>query len=170
MFTCSACGHTEMVHHMFVGCCHVADCPCLGMDGTRESCEPAVHAAEHNVFVPLPEPKDDIERLERRTGRTVTLKERRKIVKLKRAGHGSRDIARTVGVNRTLVIAIIHAALGKGPATQPRTRPRADDRQRALDAGITREEFAAERGEGGRAQTVDALNAWIVERSAPARG
>lgn len=166
MFTCRACGHEEMVHHMFVGCCHVAQCECLGIDGTGPFCTPMLHAAEHGHFTVLPEPKTQLERLERRHGRVVTAREREKIIAMKRLGHGSRHICGHLDLNRSLVREVIIEEFGKGPSSQPRTRPRQEERLRALEAGITPEEFQAERVEGGRARTIDALNAWIAERTA----
>ena len=155
-----------MVHNMFAGCCMVDQCGCLGMDGSGPFCDPTLHAEQHNAFVPLPEPKTELERLERRYQHTLTAKDRRSIVSMKRADQGSRQISNALGIPRTLVREVIIQEFGKGPAATPRVRPRGDDRLRALAAGIAPEEFQAERGEGGRARTIDALNAWIAERAA----
>jgi hypothetical protein len=134
------------------------------MDGRGPFCEQDEHDAEHGTFRPLPPPKDHIEYLERLKGQKVSPDQRALISRLKRDGHGKRTIARQTGVHLTLVSALIQAEFGKGPGSHVRTRPRAEDRQRALDAGITPEEFLAERVEGGRAQTIALLDAWIAER------
>ncbi len=40
MFTCRSCGHDDMVHRNFVGCCGHDGCPCTKMDGREEGrCE-----------------------------------------------------------------------------------------------------------------------------------
>lgn len=38
MFSCRACGHDDMVHRNFSGCCGHQGCPCKGMDGNNR-CE-----------------------------------------------------------------------------------------------------------------------------------
>lgn len=164
MFTCNSCGHEEMVHQMFVGCCLVASCPCLGVDGRGPFCTPLLHAAEHNSFTVRTDPASEFERLERHYRRDVSAEERERIIALKREGHGSRVICGLVNVPRPLVREVIIAEFGKGPATLPRTRPRQEDRERALAAGITAEQFQAERVEGGRSWTIAALDEWIAER------
>ena len=166
MFTCRGCGHEEMVHHMFVGCCHVAGCGCLGIDGTGPFCTPILHSEEHNAFTLLPEPKTQLERLERGLGYIITPEDRAQIIAMKKEGHGSRYICGQLQLRRPLVRGVLVEEFGKGPATVARTRPRQEERQRALDAGITAEEFTAERVEGGRAWTIAALEEWIAERSA----
>lgn len=155
-----------MVHDMFVGCCHVKGCLCLGMDGTGPFCTPILHAEEHGAFEVRPAPRTPLEAMERRHGRVVTSEERARIIALKRDGHGSRTICRRLDINRNLVREVIIEEFGKGPSAEPRMRPRRDDQRRAFDAGITHEEWVAERVEGGRAHTIDALNEWIAERAA----
>lgn len=155
-----------MTHQMFVGCCHVEGCPCLGMDGSGPYCEPALHTAEHGGIRERPAPRTDLERLERLKGHSLTENEKKRILRLHGEGVGSRSICRQLGINRNLVRAVIHEVHGPGPATHERTRPRDEDRERALAAGITAEEFRAERAEGGRARTIESLNAWIAERTA----
>lgn len=152
---------------MFVGCCHVDGCECLGIDGTGPFCTPILHTEEHNGIVLLPEPKSPLERFGRGLGCTVTAEDRDQIIALKKEGHGSRYISGQLQLRRPLVRGVLVEEFGKGPATVARTRPRQEERQRALDAGITPEEFRAERVEGGRARTIDALEEWIAERSAP---
>ena len=166
MFECTACGHSEMVHVMFYGCCIVKGCACLGMDGRGPHCDPATHADLHDTLTELPPPRTELERLERIKGARVTDEQKNRILSMKAEGHGSKVIARVTGISRTVVRAVIHEVHPKGPATQPRTRPRQEDWQRAMDAGITNAEYLAERGEGGRARTIDALNDWIAERTA----
>lgn len=155
-----------MVHFNFAGCCLVSGCACRGCDGAGPFCDEATHADKHNYFTELPEPRSELERLERRHAHVVTELERQDIIRMKRAGEGSRAISGYLHIPRPIVREVIFETLGKGPAHTPRTRPRAEDRQRALDAGITVEEFRSERVEGGRAWTIDALNAWIAERAA----
>lgn len=166
MFTCKECGHSEMVHHMFAGCCHVKDCPCLGMDGRGPTCDPEMHAFAHNAFVERPEPKTELEWICRRHGTDPDTVDTVTILRLHDEGLGARTICRQLGLNRNIVRAVIHGARGKGPAAAPRTRPRQEDRERALAAGITPEEFQAERIEGGRARTIADLDLWIAERAA----
>lgn len=151
---------------MFVGCCHVENCPCLGVDGSGPYCDAEVHAAEHNALRELPTPKTPLEYQERLKGHTLTDGERADILRLHGEGLGSRSICRQLGINRNLVRGLIHEVHGPGPSVQERSRPRVEDRERALAAGITAEEFRAERTEGGRARTIESLNAWIAERAA----
>lgn len=168
MFTCrdAACGHEDMVHDQFAGCCLVRDCTCRGMDGSGPFCTPEVHAAEHGHFTVRPEPKTELEYLERRYAQTVTPEQRARIIALKNQGDGHRTIMAAVDLARPIVRHIIQQEFGRGPGALPRTRPRQEDRQRALDAGITAEEFQAERVTGGRAHTINTLNVWIAERTA----
>lgn len=168
MFDCNACGHSEMVHTNFVGCCIVKGCACLGMDGRGPFCDPVTHAATHGAVTELPPPKTELERLERRKGITLTDQQKARILRMKDKGHGPKVIGRELGISRTIVRAVILEVHPKGPASTPRTRPRQEDWQRAMDAGITHQEYLAERGEGGRAHTIDALNAWTAERTVAA--
>jgi hypothetical protein len=164
MGRCSACGHDDIVHYMFAGCCLVVGCPCLGADGLGPNCTPEAHAG-HGSFTPRPAPTTHLEYVERLNGRTVTVDERAVILAMKADGHGKRTIGRTLKMSPTLVSAVIREVHGAGPAAQPRTRPRAEHRQAALDAGITPEEFTAERRLGGRAATITALEQWVAERA-----
>jgi len=155
-----------MVHTNFAGCCHHAGCPCLGADGLGPYCEAETHATEHNTFTPRPEPRNELERLCRRKGVDYEKLDVKGVLKRNRRGESARDIARSMDLTSAIVREVLHANGIKGPAEQPRTRPRQEDRARALDAGISPEEFQAERGEGGRAQNIASLNAWIAERTA----
>lgn len=165
MFDCSACGHSEMVHTMFVGCCIVRSCSCLGMDGTAERCTPEAHVG-HGQVTELPAPKTPLERLERLTGIEVTVRQRRKIIAMKHDGHGARTICGALSLPRKIVREVLIEEFGRGPAQTPRTRPRQEDWQRAMDAGIGHADYLAEREPGGRAETIDTLNAWIAEVAA----
>lgn len=35
-FTCTECGHDDMVHRNWHGCCGHQGCPCEGMDGLKK--------------------------------------------------------------------------------------------------------------------------------------
>ena len=163
MGRCSACGHDDIVHYMFAGCCLVVDCPCLGADGLGPNCTPEAHAG-HGSFTPRPEPSTHLEYLERMKGHTVTDDDRAVILAMKADGYGKRTIGGALKISPALVSAVIREVYPAGPAAQPRSRPRAEHRRAALDAGITAEEFAAERHPGGRAATITALEQWVAER------
>lgn len=164
MGRCSNCGHDDIVHYMFAGCCLVVDCSCLGADGLGPHCTPEAHV-DHGSFTPRPAPTTHLEYVELLNGRTVTVEERAVILAMKADGHGKRTIGRALSMSPALVSAVIREVHPAGPAAQPRSRPRAEHRRAALDAGITPEEWTAERRPGGRAENIAAAEAWTAARA-----
>lgn len=99
MFTCRACGHDDMVHVIFVGCCGHQYCPCTGMDGD-DKCQKPEHGdacwwAIPRPFGPQLPPLDRAEADD--------------IFALHDAGMGTKNIARSYGVRvkRPIIIQTI---------------------------------------------------------------
>jgi hypothetical protein len=93
MFDCRECGHGEMVHEMWTGCCGHAQCPCEGFDGTAR-CRRARHDEQCWWAYPKRQPEDDPKLMGR-------------IRELHFAGVGVRRIAAEVGIHHALVRALV---------------------------------------------------------------
>jgi predicted small metal-binding protein len=94
MFTCRACGHDDGVHHQFVGCCGVRECPCEGMDG-KNLCWKGDHGPECGWATIRPKPEEVSEEIVRAVHRAHD------------AGIGVVKIHREHGIGRDIVRKII---------------------------------------------------------------
>lgn len=90
MITCRECGHSDMVHFMWIGCCGHAQCPCEGLDGSLY-CRRERHDEQCWWAYPH-ERKPDVSEAE-----VVS------ILALHLSGKGTRTIARNLGLKRPLV-------------------------------------------------------------------
>lgn len=92
---CSECGHDDMVHFMFTGCCGHAQCPCEGNSTDESRCRKPRHGEDCWWAYPSHIDRAALER------QTV------KILALHLSGFGTRRIAGRLGIRRQVVIATI---------------------------------------------------------------
>lgn len=92
--TCSECGHDDMVHFMYAGCCGHLQCPCEGNSTTESRCREDRHGDNCWWAIPRqPKAKDEA---------AIA-----KVLALHLSGVGTRSIARQLGIKRPEVMRII---------------------------------------------------------------
>lgn len=95
---CSVCGHDDGVHFFFAGCCGVTGCPCRGTDGA-DNCRRAEHGKDCWSFTlraPVP---------------AASKLQAEHIWNLHQLGHGTRTIARDLGVKRPIVQKVLRGEI-----------------------------------------------------------
>jgi len=93
---CSECGHDDMVHFMFTGCCGHMGCPCEGNSTTDSRCRKSRHGED--CWWAIPRPPENPARVEAR---------KVQVLALHLSGFGTRTIARQLGIKRPEVMRII---------------------------------------------------------------
>lgn len=91
---CSKCGHDDMVHFMFAGCCGHMGCPCEGNSATDSRCRKSRHGED--CWWAIPRQIADLSE-----GQKVS------ILALHHSGFGTRKIGIRLGIKRSEVMRII---------------------------------------------------------------
>lgn len=104
---CSECGHDDMVHFMFAGCCGHAQCPCEGNSTIESRCRKSRHGEECWWAYPRT--------VDHRADEALTVK----VIALHLSGFGTRRIASRLGIKRPLVQQTIRSSAASISSSTP---------------------------------------------------